>query len=157
MRTTIHLRVNGKEYSLQADPATPLLYILRDQLALSGPKYGCGLQQCGSCMVLVDGVAQASCMLPVEAVGHSEIGTIEGLAGPGDRLHPVQEAFVAEQAAQCGYCLNGMVIAAVSLLRDHPHPDDPTIIAYLQRNLCRCGTQARIIRAVKRAAAATGR
>ncbi|HTI10697.1 MAG TPA: (2Fe-2S)-binding protein [Puia sp.] len=158
---TIELRVNGKKHSVQADPATPLLYVLRNQLALNGPKYGCGIQQCGACMVLLDGKATPSCMLPVEAIKNSAIVTLEGLAGPvgsgptgaGSPLHPVQTAFVEEQAAQCGYCLNGMVLSAVSLLQENPHPDDAAIRAGMQRSLCRCGTQARIIRAVKRAAA----
>ena len=153
MMVTIDLFVNGKKHAIQADPATPLLYILRNQLALNGPKYGCGMQQCGACMVLLDGKAQPSCILPVQAVKNSPITTLEGLAGANNNLHPVQEAFVHEQAAQCGYCLNGMVISAVSLLQENPHPDNAAICAGMQQALCRCGTQARIIRAVKRAAA----
>jgi len=152
MMVTINLVVNRKKYTIQADPATPLLYVLRNQLALNGPKYGCGLQQCGACMVLLDGKAQPSCMLPVQSVKDSIITTLEGLAGDNNTLHPVQEAFVQEQAAQCGYCLNGMVMSAVSLLHENPHPDDAAIRAGMHRALCRCGTQARIIRAVKRAA-----
>ena len=176
---TIELRVNGKKHSIQADPATPLLYVLRNQLALNGPKYGCGIQQCGACMVLLDGKATPSCMLPVEAIKNSAIVTLEGLAaavgdgpagaagngpaglvgagpaGGGNTLHPVQKAFVEEQAAQCGYCLNGMVLSAVSLLQENPHPTDAAIRAGMQRALCRCGTQARIIRAIQRAAAST--
>lgn len=150
MMETIELLVNGKKQRVQANPATPLLYVLRNQLALNGPKFGCGLQQCGACMILLDGKAQTSCMLPVEAVKDHSIITLEGLAGADNTLHPVQEAFVKEQAAQCGYCLNGMVMSAVSLLRENPSPDDAAIIAGMQRALCRCGTQARIIRAVKR-------
>ena len=153
MTATIDLRVNGKKHTIQADPATPLLYVLRNQLELNGPKYGCGMQQCGACMILLDGKAQFSCMMPVEAVKDSTVLTLEGLAGADHTLHPVQKAFVDEQAAQCGYCLNGMVISAVSLLHENPHPDDKTIRAGIQRCLCRCGTQARIIRAIKRAAA----
>src|SRR5882757_2931334 len=149
MMATIDLYVNKQKHTIQADPATPLLYILRNQLALNGPKYGCGIQQCGACMVLLDGKAIPSCMLPVEAVKNSEIVTLEGLAGAGNALHPVQEAFVQEQAAQCGYCLNGMVMSAISLLQENPHPDDAAIRAGMQRTLCRCGTQARIIRAIK--------
>jgi nicotinate dehydrogenase subunit A len=145
---TIDLNVNGKKHTVEADPATPLLYVLRNQLALNGPKYGCGLQQCGACMVLLDGKAQPSCMIPVQAVKSNNITTLEGLGG----THPVQEAFVHEQAAQCGYCLNGMVMSAVSLLRENPHPDDAAIRKGMHQALCRCGTQARIIRAVKRAA-----
>jgi nicotinate dehydrogenase subunit A len=151
MSDTIQLQVNGKRQAVQADPATPLLYVLRNQLQLNGPKYGCGLQQCGACMVLLNGKAQPSCMIPVSAVKEQTIVTLEGLA-KDDQLHPVQEAFVQEQAAQCGYCLNGMVISAVALLSENPKPDDAAIRAGLERSLCRCGSQARIIRAVKRAA-----
>jgi nicotinate dehydrogenase subunit A len=152
MNTTIQLHVNGKLHTIQVDPSTPLLYVLRNQLALNGPKYGCGLQQCGACMVLLNGKAEPSCMLPVSAVKDKKILTLEGLAQKDDTLHPVQEAFIAEQAAQCGYCMNGMVISAVALLQENPHPDDAAIRAGLQRSLCRCGTQSRIIKAVKRAA-----
>jgi len=152
MIVTIDLNVNGKIHTLQADPATPLLYVLRNQLALNGPKYGCGLQQCGACMILLDGKAQPSCMLSVQAVKNNKITTLEGLAGNGNTLHPVQEAFVQEQAAQCGYCLNGMVMSAVSLLQENPHPDHAAICAGMDRALCRCGTHARIVRAIKRAA-----
>lgn len=152
MITTIELSVNGKKHTIEADPATPLLYVLRNQLALNGPKFGCGLQQCGACMVLLDGKAQPSCMIPVQAVKNNAITTLEGLA-TNNTLHPVQEAFIQEQAAQCGYCLNGMVISAVSLLHENPHPDDAAIREGLHRSLCRCGTQSRIIRAVKTASA----
>jgi nicotinate dehydrogenase subunit A len=152
MNTTIQLHVNGKLHTIQVDPSTPLLYVLRNQLALNGPKYGCGLQQCGACMVLLNGKAEPSCMLPVSAVKDKKILTLEGPAQKDDTLHPVQEAFIAEQAAQCGYCMNGMVISAVALLQENPHPDDAAIRAGLQRSLCRCGTQSRIIKAVKRAA-----
>ena len=152
MIAKINLLVNGKKHSVEVDPATPLLYVLRNQLELNGPKYGCGLQQCGSCMVLLDGKAQASCMLPVSAVGQKPVITLEGLTQPDKTLHKVQEAFVTEQAAQCGYCLNGMVISAVALLKENPHPDDGAIRAGLEKSLCRCGSQSRIIRAVKRAA-----
>jgi nicotinate dehydrogenase subunit A len=151
MSDTIQLQVNGKKQAVQADPATPLLYVLRNQLQLNGPKFGCGLQQCGACMVLLNGKAQPSCMIPVSAVKEQTIVTLEGLA-KDNRLHPVQEAFVQEQAAQCGYCLNGMVISAVALLAENPKPDDAAIREGLERSLCRCGTQSRIIRAVKRAA-----
>lgn len=152
MSTTIQLLVNGKRQAVEIEPSTPLLYVLRNQLMLNGPKYGCGLQQCGACMVLLDGKAQPSCMIPVSAVQHQAITTLEGLA-KNNRLHPVQEAFVEEQAAQCGYCLNGMVMSAVALLAENPEPDDAAIREGLERALCRCGTQSRIIKAVKRAAA----
>ena len=152
MSVTIQLNVNGKKQEVQADPATPLLYVLRNQLMLNGPKYGCGLQQCGACMVLLNGKAQPSCMIPVSAIRHQPVVTLEGLAENGKKLHPVQEAFIKEQAAQCGYCLNGMVISAVALLSENPHPDNAAIRAGLERSLCRCGSHSRIIKAVKTAA-----
>jgi nicotinate dehydrogenase subunit A len=152
MSATIQLNVNGKKQAVQADPATPLLYVLRNQLMLNGPKYGCGLQQCGSCMVLLNGKAHPSCMIPVSAIKDQAVVTLEGLTQKDNALHAVQEAFIKEQAAQCGYCLNGMVISAVALLSENPNPDDAAIRAGLERSLCRCGTQSRIIRAVKRAA-----
>lgn len=152
MSVAIQLQVNGRKEVVQVDPATPLLYVLRNQLLLNGPKYGCGLQQCGACMVLLNGKAQPSCMLPVSAVKDQPIITLEGLTRKDNTLHPVQEAFVEEQAAQCGFCLNGMVIQAVALLAENPTPDDAAIREALERSLCRCGTQTRIIKAVKRAA-----
>lgn len=152
MKQTIELHVNGSRQTIDVDPSTPLLYALRDQLQLNGPKFGCGLQHCGACMVLLDGKAQPSCMTTVKAAQHHKITTLEGLAD-GEALHPVQEAFVKEQAAQCGYCLNGMVISAVSLLNENPHPDEEQIRTGMQRNLCRCGTHWRIIRAIKTASA----
>lgn len=152
MSATIQLTVNGKRHSVQADPATPLLYVLRNQLMMNGPKYGCGLQHCGACMVLLNGKAQPSCMIPVSAIKDQPVVTLEGLAKEDGSLHPVQEAFIKEQAAQCGYCLNGMVISAVALLSENPHPDEAAIRAGLERSLCRCGSHSRIIRAVKSAA-----
>ena len=152
MATNITLRVNGQPQNIQTDPDTPLLYVLRNQLTLNGPKFGCGLEQCGACMVLLDGKATTSCRLPVSAVQNKEITTLEGLARENGDLHPVQHAFVQEQAAQCGYCTNGMVIASVSLLNENPNPDEPAIRAALQRNLCRCCIQARVMRAVQSAA-----
>jgi nicotinate dehydrogenase subunit A len=152
MKAPIVLQVNGKSHTVLVDPSTPLLYVLRNQLALSGPKYGCGLQQCGACMVLLDGKAQPSCMIPVSSVKELAVTTLEGLSQKNNKPHPVQEAFVQEQAAQCGYCLNGMVITAVSLLAQNPHPDDTAIREGMHRSLCRCGSHARVIRAVKRAA-----
>lgn len=157
MNTAIHLDVNGEKHTVEVPEGTPLLYVLRNQLALNGPRYGCGLQQCGACMVLLDGRAVPSCMLPAAAVQDKAIVTLEGLADGSGKLHPVQEAFIAEQAAQCGYCLNGMVIAAVSLLRANPRPDDAAIREGMQQVLCRCGSQARVIRSVKRAAQQTPR
>jgi nicotinate dehydrogenase subunit A len=153
MDANLTLLVNGKQQTLRLDPATPLLYVLRNDLGLNGPKFGCGLQQCGACMVLLDDVAWPSCQLPVHQVtGGVAITTLEGLAAPDGTLHPVQAAFVQEQAAQCGYCLNGMVISAVSLLRQYPKPDEAAIRNGLFRVLCRCSVQARAIKAVQRAA-----
>jgi len=148
----ITLQVNGKTHTIQVEPETPLLYVLRNQLSLNGPKFGCGLQQCGSCMVLLDGKAVTSCRTPVSAVKNKEITTLEGLIRKNGDLHPVQYAFVEEQAAQCGYCTNGMVMASVSLLNENPNPDEMAIRTALQRNLCRCCVQARVIRAVQKAA-----
>ena len=155
MDTKIKLKVNGKTQEVIADPATPLLYVLRNQLALNGPKYGCGIQLCGACMVLVDGKAEPSCVTPVGSMTKKSITTLEGLPQADGSLHPVQEAFVKEQAAQCGYCLNGMVMSAVSLLKENSQPDERSIRAGLERALCRCSTQARIIKAVKMAAEST--
>ena len=149
MKETLTLKVNGKSHTLKIDPSTPLLFALRNQLELSGPKYGCGLQQCGACMVLLDGKAQPSCMITVKSAKTHSITTLEGLAKDENSLHPVQEAFVKEQAAQCGYCLNGMVISAVSLLNENPKPNNEQIRQGLHRNLCRCGTQSRIMKAVE--------
>ena len=153
MKESVVLKVNGKSHTLTIDPDTPLLYVLRNQLELNGPKYGCGLQQCGACMVLLDGKAQPSCMISAKSAKVHVITTLEGISEDESSTHPVQEAFVTEQAAQCGYCLNGMVISAISLLNENPNPGDKEIREGLQRNLCRCGTHSRIIKAVKRAAA----
>jgi aerobic-type carbon monoxide dehydrogenase small subunit (CoxS/CutS family) len=146
------LHINGSEKVVDTEPDTPLLYVLRDDLELNGPKFGCGIAQCGSCMVLIDGNAVISCIKSVGSVGDSKVVTLEGLANENGKLHPVQEAFVEEQAAQCGYCLNGMVMTAVGLLTRNPNPDDVEIRDALRMNLCRCGTHARILKAVKSAA-----
>lgn len=151
MAQTIQLRVNGKRYNIEIDPNTPLLYVLRNNLLLNGPKFGCGLEQCGSCMVLIDGKAQPSCRIASSEVASNEITTIEGL-GTAEAMHPVQKAFTDEQAAQCGYCLNGMIISAKALLDSNPNPSDEEIKLALQRVLCRCGTHSRILNAVRRAA-----
>jgi nicotinate dehydrogenase subunit A len=135
------------------DPGQPLLYVLRNQLGLRGPKFGCGLGQCGACTVLVDGVASRSCTLPISELHGRKVVTIEGL-GPADTPHPVQAAFIAEQAAQCGYCTNGMVMTTVALLARNPHPSDAEARAALNGCLCRCGTHVRVLRAVQRAAGA---
>lgn len=149
MQKNLTLHVNGRSHSINVDPETPLLYVLRNQLGLNGPKYGCGLQQCGACMVLLDGIAQPCCMLPVSSVATQQITTLDGLSR--EKLHVVQEAFVQEQAAQCGYCLNGMVMSAVSLLSENPSPGDDDIRIAMQRALCRCGSYDRIFSAIKKA------
>lgn len=153
---SISLKVNGATRSVPAEPDTPLLYVLRNDLALNGAKFGCGLAQCGACTVLVDGEPVRSCIAPAGTLGQSEITTIEGL-GTVDRPHPLQQAFIDEQAAQCGYCINGMIMAAKSLLDRNPHPSEAEVRAGLSLNLCRCGTHHRIIRAVLRAAETMGR
>ncbi|MGQ0676939.1 MAG: (2Fe-2S)-binding protein [Rhodospirillales bacterium] len=144
--------VNGAAKSVDSrDPAQPLLYVLRNALGLTGAKYGCGLGQCGACTVLVDGQAVRSCLLPVSAVSGKQVTTIEGLGTP-EKPHPVQAAFIAEQAAQCGYCANGMVMTTAALLQENPRPTLEQAKDALAGNLCRCGTQHRIVRAVMRAA-----
>jgi nicotinate dehydrogenase subunit A len=147
----IVLTVNGRKHRLDIDPETPLLYILRNQLSLNGPKFGCGMQQCGACMVLIEGKATYSCTMPVSAVQKKTVTTLEGLTSATGTLHPVQQSFLDEQAAQCGYCLNGMVISAVSLLNATTKPDDVMIRKGMQPVLCRCGSHARVLRAIKRA------
>ncbi|MEP7199302.1 MAG: (2Fe-2S)-binding protein [Chloroflexota bacterium] len=145
------LTINGKRHTIQSAPDTPLLYVLRNELGLNGPQFGCGLEQCGACMVLVGSQARMSCRLPVSDIGTSAITTLEGLSEDG-LLHPVQQAFIELQAAQCGYCTNGMIITTAGLLWQNRHPSDEQIRAALDGNLCRCGTHLRILRAVKRAA-----
>lgn len=153
MKKEISIHINGETQKLNIDPGTPLLYVLRNNLGLNGPKFGCGLQQCGSCMVLLDGEAQPSCRIPVSAVTSKKIITLEGLKGENGELHPVKQAFYEEQAAQCGFCLNGMVISTVALLSAHPVLGDAEINSGLDRVLCRCGTHSRIKKAVINAAA----
>ena len=150
----IDLTINGKAQRVDADPLTPLLYVLRNDLQLNGPKFGCGLAQCGSCTVIMDGNAIRSCVTPVSAAQGRTVTTLEGL-GSSKKLHPVQKAFVDEQAAQCGYCINGMIMAAKALLDKNPRPTDSQIREALAGNLCRCGTHIRILRAVKRASGQT--
>jgi len=145
------LRVNGAEHVVAAEASVPLLYLLRNDLGLNGPKYGCGLGECGACAVLVDGVAARSCVLPVRLAEGRDIVTLEGL-GAADRPHPIQQAFIDAQAAQCGYCLNGMIITAKALLDRDPDPDEAAIRRELRFNLCRCGTHLEILRAVLLAA-----
>ncbi len=145
------LSVNGQQHTVHARPDASLLLILRNDLSLNGPKYGCGLGECGACTILVDGIAARACVIPVSGVQHREITTLEGLR-QGNELHPVQQAFIDEQAAQCGYCLNGMLLMTVALLADYPDPTEDQIRHALSGNLCRCGTHLEIIRAVRRAA-----
>jgi isoquinoline 1-oxidoreductase subunit alpha len=152
MANLIKLHINGKEYSVQADPQASLLFVLRDQLDLTGSKYGCGEGQCGACTVLIDGNPRHSCITRVGTVGNRKITTIEGLEERG-RLHPVQEAFVEEDAMQCAYCTSGMVMTATALLKANPHPTAQQVSEYMQGNVCRCGTHPRIVAAVLRAAA----
>ncbi len=149
----IDMKVNGKLSSTEVDdPEMPLLYLLRDDLALRGPRFGCGLGQCGACTVHLDGRAVRSCLVPVRSVGEQAVTTLEGL-GSSVNPHPLQRAFIEEQAVQCGYCINGMIMQAKALLDAHPQPTDADIRSALAGNLCRCGTHQRILSAVKRAAA----
>ena len=144
------LRVNGATREVSVEPDAPLLYILRNDLELNGPRFGCGLAQCGACTVLLDGRPTRSCETPMSTVGAKNITTLEGL-GTKDRLHPLQKAFIEEQAAQCGYCTNGMIMTAKALLDKTPRPTEAQIRKALAANLCRCGTHNRIVRAVQRA------
>ncbi|MBT2772592.1 (2Fe-2S)-binding protein [Halomonas sp. ISL-60] len=147
---TLKLTINGQERELAVPPQTPLLNVLRNDLALNGPKYGCGLGECGACSVLIDGMAARSCVLPVSAaVGHN-VTTLDGLAQDG-QLDPVQQAFIDAQAAQCGYCLNGMIITVRGLLNHNAQPTAEQIRAALEHNLCRCGTHVEILQAAERA------
>ena len=148
---TVVINVNGADHAVEADPSTPLLYVLRGELALNGAKFGCGLGQCGACTVLADGAAVFSCLLPLAAATGRRITTVEGLGTIG-ALGPLQGAFEAEQAAQCGYCIAGMIMRAQALLEANPNPSDAEIRLAMQPNLCRCGTHMRSLRAVRRAA-----
>jgi aerobic-type carbon monoxide dehydrogenase small subunit (CoxS/CutS family) len=145
------INVNGAPRAVDADAETPLLYVLRNDLKLKGTRYGCGLAQCGACMVIIDGKAVPSCDIPVSAVVGKAVTTIEGI-GSGDRLHPLQRAFIDAQAAQCGYCISGIIMAAKALLDSSPRASDAEIREALARNLCRCGTHQRILRAIRRVA-----
>lgn len=146
----ISLRVNGKAQTVDVEPSMPLLYALRNDLKLNGPKFGCGLSQCGACTVIMDGNAIRSCVTPVSAAQNKPVTTLEGL-GTVKKMHKIQQAFVDEQAAQCGYCINGMIMSSKALLDKNPKPTDDQIKQALAGNLCRCGTHLRILRAVKRA------
>ena len=148
---TIRLTVNGRTHEVDVDPDTALLHVLRNDLALNGPKFGCGLGECGACTVLIDGVAARSCVIPVKGCSGRAILTLEGL-GSRDRPDHVQAAFIAEQAAQCGYCLNGMIMTTKALLAIDPHPSEAEARDALRYNLCRCGAHVEILKAVMRAA-----
>ena len=148
--SVISLKVNGKAYSLDLDPTTPLLYVLSDDLALRGPKFGCGLGQCGACTVMMNGRAIRSCVTPVESVQGEEITTLEGL-GTIEKPHPIQKAFIDEQAAQCGFCLSGVILTAKELLDNNPKASEKEIQEGMSRVLCRCFTHTRMLRAIEKA------
>lgn len=151
MATRLELEINGKKYPVGYPPDTPLLYVLRDDLGLTGTKYGCGEGMCGACTVLIAGTARRSCQMPVSAAVAKPITTIEGL-GKNGTLHPVQQAFLDAGAFQCAYCTSGMIMSSVSLLQSNPHPSAEQIVQSLEGNVCRCGTHPRILEAVERAA-----
>jgi nicotinate dehydrogenase subunit A len=152
MTTTVELTVNGTPRALEVDdPEMPLLYALRDQLGLHGLHFGCGLAQCGACTVHYDGEALRSCVMPISAVAGADIVTLEGLGTP-EKPHPLQQAFIDEQAAQCGYCINGMIMQAAAFLAQNKNPTEDQVRQALAQNLCKCGTHVRILRAVMRAA-----
>jgi nicotinate dehydrogenase subunit A len=148
---SISLSVNGKRHTSPAAPETPLLYVLRNDLGLNSAKYGCGIAQCGACTVLLDGQAIRSCVMPASAAAQGQVTTLEGL-GSTDKLHALQKAFIEEQAVQCGYCINGMIMSAKALLDRVRNPDEAQIREAMAGNLCRCGTHTRILRAIQRAA-----
>jgi nicotinate dehydrogenase subunit A len=152
MAQHFQLQVNGRALAVSVEPDTPLLYVLRNDAQLNGPKFGCGLGQCGACTVIVDGAAVRSCITPVSNVGKSNVVTLEGL-GTLERPHSLQQAFIDEQAAQCGYCTSGMILTAKALLDRNPQADLQAIKSALEGNLCRCGTQLRVMKAVQRVAA----
>ncbi|MEM5295042.1 (2Fe-2S)-binding protein [Burkholderia sp. JPY481] len=152
----ITLNVNGVSHAVDVDPSTPLLYVLRNELQLDGAKFGCGLGQCGSCTVSVGGEPVFSCLMPVVAVGERPVRTVEGL-GSAQHPGPLQQAFIDEQAAQCGYCIAGMIMRAQTLLDRVPHPTDEQIRRYMQPNLCRCGTHMRILAAIRQVASGSPR
>jgi nicotinate dehydrogenase subunit A len=146
---SITLKVNGRTHTVDVDPATPLLYVLSDDLALRGPKFGCGLGQCGACAVIVNGRAVRSCVTPVSTIGGAEVTTLEGLGTP-ERPHPIQQAFIDEQAAQCGFCLNGVILTAKAFLDQQPNASEAEIQRAMSGVLCRCFTHTRMLRAISR-------
>jgi nicotinate dehydrogenase subunit A len=147
----VEIEVNGERRSVDAAPDTPLLYVLRNSLGLAGTRFGCGTGQCGACFVLVDGRAMASCDLPISFLENKKVTTVEGLGTRGE-LHAVQRALIEEQAAQCGYCMSGIAVSAAALLKSNPSPSEQEIRSALDKNLCRCGSHNRVVRAVLRAA-----
>jgi len=158
---TLKIRVNEHLRTVSASPETPLLYVLANDLELQGPRFGCGLAQCGSCSVLIDGVERRSCVTPVSAVGGKSVTTLEGLPAwyaaqrklsQAPELHPVQQAMIEEQAVQCGYCFNGMIVKASELLAKNAHPNEAEIRSHMNGHLCRCGSYPRVIKAIQRAA-----
>ena len=155
MPRVTEIQVNGKRYAIDADAETSLLNVLREQLDLTGTKYGCGEGQCGACTVLVDGLPRRSCITSVGVAAQKAVTTIEGLATAGG-LHPIQEAFLAEGAMQCGYCTSGMIMSAAGLLKLKPEPSNEEIVRFMEGNICRCGTYARIVAAVRRARPSAG-
>jgi nicotinate dehydrogenase subunit A len=152
----VNIKVNGAVHSVSAEPDTPLLYVLRNDLGLNAARFGCGVGQCGTCTVLVDGAPVRSCIMPIATLGQSEITTLEGI-GTVAQLHPLQAAFIEEQAAQCGYCIPGMIMLAKALLDREPQPSEADVRLALASNLCRCGTHNRIIRAILKVAQPGGR
>lgn len=153
-QTMITLNVNGKNYDLDVDPTTPLLWVIREQIGLTGTKFGCGISQCGACTVHLEGAPIRSCVTPVQAAAGLQITTIEGISSAQAGLHPVQRAWIDEQVPQCGYCQSGQVMSAVALLESNPSPSDADIDAAMSGNICRCGTYPRIRKGIKRAALA---
>jgi nicotinate dehydrogenase subunit A len=147
--SVITLQVNGRSHTVDVDPATPLLYVLSDDLALRGPKFGCGLGQCGACTVIVNGQATRSCITPVQSVGSADVTTLEGL-GTSEKPHPLQQAFIDEQATQCGFCLSGVILGAKAILDQNPKATDAQLQQALSGVLCRCFGQVRMMRAIKR-------
>ena len=154
MAKAMEIEINGKRYAVSYPPDTPLLYVLRDELGLTGTKYGCGEGQCGACTVLIGGAPRRSCQVPVSAAATKSVTTIEGLEKEG-KLHPVQQAFLDAGAFQCAYCTSGMVMSSVGLLQTKPNPSEAEIVQFLQGNVCRCGTHPRIVEAVQHAAKTT--
>ena len=153
MKTPITLTINGETRALEVDPTTPLLWVIREQLALPGTKFGCGIAQCGACTVHLNGAPIRACVTPVQAAADQNITTIEGIRREDGELHPVQQAWIDEQVPQCGYCQSGQIMSAVALLERDPTPDDGTIDQAMSGNVCRCGTYSRVRKGIKRAAA----